>query len=447
MMSKMWFKNILPLAVCGMMFAACEAQTLELKGTFVGENAADMSLYAMPMGNAEAPDLVKLEAEGENFAGTLAVAPEGFYGIYGKYNGAQLSIPLYISHARKAGALEIRMQDGCPWVETGKDNQALSAFNAVTYTKGRYLWTQGQQLDAEGLKAFLKGYGQAADSIADHYKCADPVRRYLKLWAYVTTYNNYTSFPGVRKGGVFPLSDVLEAPEKVLNTPIAAYFPSLSYIVFGTLPKGGLQERLTYLREHYSDESVCKKVEMQVVNDFVTRFEYDSSKYEEGLAELKSVVEKYGLPDECVKKFESRKSSMAGKPFPAEAKLTDAECNVMDFGMFKGYYVYIDLWASWCGPCCREVPFLQQLEKDLQNDQVKFLSISMDKDAKAWKAKMKALNMHGHQWLTEGETLGEALNVRGIPRFLIYDKEGRLYRGNAPRPSDPALKELLESLR
>ena len=48
---------------------------------------------------------------------------------------------------------------------------------------------------------------------------------------------------------------------------------------------------------------------------------------------------------------------------------------------------------------------------------------------------MGKLNLHGLQWHDSDGKLAEALNVKGIPHFLIYDKEGRLYMYNAPRPS------------
>lgn len=120
----------------------------------------------------------------------------------------------------------------------------------------------------------------------------------------------------------------------------------------------------------------------------------------------------------------------------------------MDFSSFKGSYVYVDLWASWCGPCIREIPYLKELEKGLGNKQVKFVSISLDTRQEAWKKKMKELDLHGYQLFDSGNGLSKALNISGIPRFLIYDKEGKLYMKDAPRPSKGLqLKELLEGLK
>ena len=112
-----------------------------------------------------------------------------------------------------------------------------------------------------------------------------------------------------------------------------------------------------------------------------------------------------------------------------------------------GKYVFIDLWASWCIPCIKEIPHLKQLEKDLQNKDVVFLSISIDTNVAAWKKKVAALGLEGELLNNQDNKLCESLNVSGIPFFLIYDKEGKLYKYNAYRPSDMRLKPLLEGLK
>ena len=76
-------------------------------------------------------------------------------------------------------------------------------------------------------------------------------------------------------------------------------------------------------------------------------------------------------------------------------------------------------------------PYLKELEKTLGNDQVVFVSISIDEDPNAWKAAIKRHNLTGNQFLGN-ETLATLLKVQGIPRFLIYDKEGRLLYPEAP---------------
>lgn len=138
--------------------------------------------------------------------------------------------------------------------------------------------------------------------------------------------------------------------------------------------------------------------------------------------------------------------SRVGGEMP-DVSIIDPQGNEHRLSEFKGRYVYIDMWASWCGPCNQEIPYLKELEKTLGNDQVVFVSISIDEDADAWKAAIKRHNLTGNQFLGN-ETLATLLNVQGIPRFLIYDKEGRLLYPEAPRPSSGMeIRHILNSLK
>lgn len=130
-----------------------------------------------------------------------------------------------------------------------------------------------------------------------------------------------------------------------------------------------------------------------------------------------------------------------------DVPIIDPQGNEHRLAEFKGRYVYIDMWASWCGPCNQEIPYLKELEKTLGNDQVVFVSISIDEDPDAWKAAIKRHNLTGNQFLGN-ETLATLLKVQGIPRFLIYDKEGRLLYPEAPRPSSGmTIRRILNSLK
>ncbi len=427
-----------------------EAQTLRVKGNCVTGDAAALSLYVNAMGVSAPEGTVKLTADKDKFEGEVSAAPGGFYNLYGNDGGRQMVVPFYFPDASKTCKLKLQMKDGCPLIDGSKDNKALSAFNELVYVRGRYFWSHGKDMDKDGVSRFLRSYGVSADSLVRRYGCAEPVRQYLDLWAYLTAYNNYEGWAAqcAHDGAevTLKLTDVLEEPYKVLDTPMASYFPAVSYLIFQTLPaKGTFEDKLAYLEEHYKCADIRKTVGGNLVDGFIRSFDF-SGDFEAGLARLRQAVEKCGLDGSYVENFKKRKSSAKGKAFPAGAVITDAEGNKVDISSFKGRYVYIDLWASWCGPCVKEVPFLQKLEKEIENKDIVFVSISLDKNEEAWRAKMKALNMHGNQWLNQDNSLAEALNVKGIPYFVIYDKEGRLYMSNAPRPSHPALKEMLEGL-
>ena len=66
-------------------------------------------------------------------------------------------------------------------------------------------------------------------------------------------------------------------------------------------------------------------------------------------------------------------------------KYPDIEGNIYSLKDFKGKYVYIDVWATWCGPCCKEIPSLKKLEKKMEKKKIVFVSLSCDKDVAVWK--------------------------------------------------------------
>lgn len=117
----------------------------------------------------------------------------------------------------------------------------------------------------------------------------------------------------------------------------------------------------------------------------------------------------------------------------------------------KGKYVYVDVWATWCGPCKREIPFLKEMDEEYHGKNIAFVSLSIDKmeHKDKWLKMIKDEDLKGIQILADKDWNSEfvtAYNIKGIPRFILIDKEGNILDSNAPRPSDPYLKEVLSGL-
>lgn len=118
---------------------------------------------------------------------------------------------------------------------------------------------------------------------------------------------------------------------------------------------------------------------------------------------------------------------------------------------FKGSYVYIDVWATWCTPCKQEIPHLKRLEEEYKNKNIQFVSISIDKlEAKEkWKRMIQKENLGGAQLLADKDWESSfikkyAIDGTGIPRFILIDPKGYVVDAVAPRPSNPSLKTLFE---
>ena len=443
------FRAVMAVTIMFAALTSAMATEKTLKVKIAGEGIEEAKMYVQPMQPGLDVQSCEMERTGNEFAAQVEASAENLYRLIYICRQTQTIVPLYAEGELLNVSLVL---DGNMPVATDNDNnKALSAMGRFVAANDRAMWERRPQESAV-IKAMLGAYSVAADSILSIYKCRPNVAQYIKMWGYTSTYNSYVSLPnmlGVRPDAL-PLkaSEVMDKPYNVIDSPMASLFPIVPSLVANFLPrKASLSEQMDSLYANYSCRELTDKVSAAVMEKYLSRFDYEN-KYEEGLAELQKVTEKHGLDGKYVKTFMANRSTVKGSPFPKEVKFCDAEGNVMDFAQFRGKYVYIDLWASWCVPCCREVPHLQKLEKELENKDVVFLSISIDQKKDAWLKKMGELGVHGNQWHDTEGTLGKALNVKGIPFFLIYDKDGKLYMYNAPRPSMGfALKEMLEGLK
>jgi thiol-disulfide isomerase/thioredoxin len=116
-----------------------------------------------------------------------------------------------------------------------------------------------------------------------------------------------------------------------------------------------------------------------------------------------------------------------------------------------GKVVLIDFWARYCGPCVYEMPFSQNLEKEFRDKNIAFIYVSFDASKTSWEAGMKEVNLQNRQnSFLRVNPLGSGITgfykTMYIPKYAIYDKKGRLVNIDAPRPSNPALKNILNKL-
>ncbi len=123
----------------------------------------------------------------------------------------------------------------------------------------------------------------------------------------------------------------------------------------------------------------------------------------------------------------------------------------------KGKYVYVDVWATWCGPCKAEIPSLKKVEKKYHGKNIAFVSLSIDDDRshggsweKAhddWKKFVTDQELGGIQlfapkgWKSE---FVRGYKINGIPRFILIDPNGKIVTPSAPRPSSAELIKLFD---
>lgn len=426
------------------------AQRARFELSFTPALEGEAKVYVQPRVDGDAKSTA-LRLKDGIYVGNIPFSDTGFYDIVLVKNNAQLMTTIYVADA-KSVKCDVEVANRVLSVSDTPDNRALSALNATVATNARMLWTK-PGMGSDEMKALIASYGNVADSLISVEKVSAPVSGFMQVWAYVAAYDAYTSIPRAQNIDAsevgFGLDALLQQDYKALDNDYAPLFYSAYRIIAEGMPADvvNLIDKLEMLHNYYLNEAVRKMAMSKFIASFLSKHDY-SADYEDGLSIIEKVTEIYGLSDEYINEYKKRKATIVASPFPADVVLEDAEGNVVDFSTFKGKYIYIDLWASWCGPCCKEVPHLQALEKELQNGDVVFLSISTDTDKDAWKNKMTQLNMHGHQLHDRDGTLCNSLNVKGIPFFLIYDKDGNLHTYGAMRPSKgDALKSMLEGLK
>ena len=117
----------------------------------------------------------------------------------------------------------------------------------------------------------------------------------------------------------------------------------------------------------------------------------------------------------------------------------------------KGQILLIDVWATWCEPCLAELPALSKLQLKYQGKAIEFVSISVDepKYRQKWKDMIRDQELKGIHLIADSSMQSKFIKdykFNGIPRFILIDADGNIINPNAPRPSDPELDILLESL-
>jgi len=132
-----------------------------------------------------------------------------------------------------------------------------------------------------------------------------------------------------------------------------------------------------------------------------------------------------------------------GKPAPDFSLLTP-EGKSFKLADFKGKVVYIDLWASWCGPCRAAMPDYKKLyEKYKNHEQMAFIGIAVSDGEKEWRQALKEENPGWLQLYDKDGVIAKSYIANAIPKYIIIDKQGKIVSFDAPGPGDPAVEETL----
>lgn len=250
------------------------------------------------------------------------------------------------------------------------------------------------------------------------------------------------------------ISDITSS-DKLLEYPygmniISRYNLSLAAIKAGSFTEEQKKElrsplsMLTYLLPQIVDNKIKGETVLLQTNyiksyDGFLDFESKYGKYlvtDSQKNRLKNIISKVAENNKGQTAIDFRFPDITGK----EVALSD----------FKGKVVYVDVWATWCGPCIKEIPALKKLEEEYHGKDIVFMSVSTDdvKDKQKWLDFIKNRELKGVQLFAgdkKSEDLMKPYKITGIPRFILVGKDGKLVSADAPRPSSSEIKVLLDA--
>lgn len=302
-------------------------------------------------------------------------------------------------------------------VKLMKANNLRSCGKFGHMEKGRIRYSFGNMLLMYPVGHALMSGDQAWKPGEDYY---DEVRKYLvedEDWVGLTEYRNF----------MVELAHVLDDDASSIK---------------GAYPKAVAQ--LEFIADEFGNRRVREVLINYLAASYVDFHGIDN------IQDLLNIHNTYvsdpRLVEEFRKKYDKWDRARPGKRSP-DFEAVDVDGRQWTLADFKGKYVYIDLWATWCNPCKREFPYLKELEQEFEGRDIVFLGLSVDGSREKWESMLGKGILSGVQlYLGPQSPFQKAYNINGIPRFILLDKEGVIINPDMSRPSSPDTKAFLESL-
>ena len=230
------------------------------------------------------------------------------------------------------------------------------------------------------------------------------------------------------------------------------------------MPMTAMGAKLKYLGQYTQNQAVRNSVaNIYMMNImFLASWGLDttSSEYRDLYEQYLAVSTDTTYVAFCNENLKAMASQTTGEP-AIDFTIQDLQGNSLQFAdILKGHVTYVDFWATWCGPCKGEIPHLERMtdyfrqqgtlwSESNPDGKLRVVSISIDARRSDWEKMLAKDQPQWEQFIIPDASKCEGIsgyNIQSIPRFMIFDANGCLFRSAASRPSEAETKPLLESL-
>ncbi len=455
-------KILLALAATLLLQEAFAANPVIVTGTWNRGNTSKVALYRIISGRIETLATYNLQSD-HKFGFAFDVPVEGFY-VLGDDNSFS-SVNKYPFYFKPGDKLAVAVNDSTYTLPAGNtpENVALAKWHdkvykleqKAVYFSSRYGRDNGKPSTYVDFFPLLEKVAGEAKSYrpktpnAKFDKAFADFRQYdLLRYAFALVFTPRTAHP-----------QLADFPSFYRDYDIAALTATTSMLDY---PFGSdLLSNCVMIRARVEGKENWMSIGLdnilsQVGNDalkgeLVVKYAVRNKTYD-GFMDYTAQYGKYVVTPDQKERMEAMLVKIARerpKTTTIDFAGTDPDGKKVALSDLKGKVVLIDVWATWCGPCKGEIPHLKKLEEQYHGKNVVFMSISVDevKDLQKWKDFVKNEGLTGLQlfggngWKSD---VAKFYNITGIPRFMLVDKAGNMVTDDAPRPSNPELKTMID---
>jgi len=451
-------KKILPFILVLTVLVSCKKEPKDyaiVSGTF--ENLPNSTLRIF--GHVDAPETLEIK-NGKSFKDTIALTQAGYFTL----GAGQNAYALFLAPGDKLNITQDLVNDENP-IFTGNAAIKNEYLASKLKTRDTLLGALPElyKKDETSFLSALDKYKEKQLEILSTTKTSDSFKnieaRAIEI-TYIAGVYNYENYHRYFTGNQsYEATAAITNKLKDLdldNESDAVYYPGYRDIVMA-----GVYEKL----EASQDEStsfmqqilaISKDYKSARLRDHIlsnTLFMFNPGSEDLGALRDRMLAQAThpAIKDDINERYETIKDLASGKPSP-DFNYENFKGGFTSLDDFKGKYVYIDVWATWCGPCIAEIPALKQLEEDYAGENIAFVSISTDerKDYTKWRTMITNRELGGTQLITEDDFNSDfiqAYAINAIPRFLLIDTDGNIVNADAPRPSSQSIRTQFDAIK